>query len=74
MVRKLSRRMKLGIDEIEALERMPHEVAEVPRGRFIVREGDKPGRCMAILDGFLYRGKVTGDGGRQILSVHIQAI
>lgn len=71
MIRKLSRRMELGTDDIAVLERLPHKVKEVDRGRYIVREGDKPDLCMAIIDGFLYRSKVTGDGGRQILSIHI---
>ncbi len=71
LIRKLDRRVKLGAVEIEALERLPHHIAEVDRGRFIVREGDKPGHCMAIVEGFIYRNKITGDGGRQILSVHL---
>lgn len=71
LIAKLNRRVPLGRDEIQALENLPHRIDEVERGRYIVREGDTPGECMVVLSGFLYRSKIAGDGGRQIISVHL---
>lgn len=71
LIRKLNRRVQLGIEEIGALGRLPHHVVEVERGRYLVREGDAPGHCMGVLSGFLYRSKITSEGARQILSVHL---
>src|SRR5690606_19452549 len=42
------------------------------RGNYIVREGDKPNHACLLLSGFAYRHKIVGDGGRQILSVHVR--
>lgn len=72
LIRKLNRRVKLGADEIDALRRLPYEIDELDRGCYLVREGDAPGHCMALISGFLYRSKMTGDGARQIISVHLQ--
>jgi CRP-like cAMP-binding protein len=36
-----------------------------------MREGDKPERCAVLISGYAFRHKVTGDGSRQIVSLHI---
>ncbi len=36
-----------------------------------MREGDPPHQCGILLGGFAYRQKLTGDGARQIVSLHI---
>jgi CRP-like cAMP-binding protein len=38
---------------------------------YLVREGEPPEICALLITGFAYRHKVTGDGERQIMSVHM---
>ena len=38
---------------------------------YIVREGERPDRSCLLLSGFAFRHKVTVEGARQIVSVHI---
>lgn len=38
---------------------------------YMVREGDKVEHCQLLLSGFAYRHKITGDGQRQIIAVHM---
>lgn len=38
-------------------------------GQYLMREGDKPRSCALLLSGFVYRHKIVGDGGRQIVAV-----
>jgi CRP-like cAMP-binding protein len=40
-------------------------------GAYLVREGDLPQHCCVLVSGFAYRHKVTGDGQRQIMSIHM---
>jgi CRP-like cAMP-binding protein len=37
-----------------------------------VRDGERPIHSCLLLDGFAYRHKVTGEGGRQIMSIHMR--
>lgn len=72
MVTKLAQRTPLGAAERDALLSLPHRTAQLRRGSFIAREGEKPLRFCLLLSGFVYRYKLTGDGARQILAVHVQ--
>jgi CRP-like cAMP-binding protein len=38
---------------------------------YLVREGEKVEHCVLLLSGFAYRHKVTGEGQRQIIAVHM---
>jgi CRP-like cAMP-binding protein len=38
---------------------------------YLVREGEQPDYCAALVVGFAFRHKVTGDGARQIMSIHM---
>jgi CRP-like cAMP-binding protein len=40
-------------------------------GQYLLREGDRPRVCSFLTKGFAYRHKIVGDGGRQIVSIHI---
>jgi CRP-like cAMP-binding protein len=70
MVQRLGRRSPLAPADREALLGLPHNVRKLPAGTHIVRDGDAPDYCTLLLGGFAYRYKLTGDGGRQILSFH----
>jgi CRP-like cAMP-binding protein len=72
MVRKLEMLSPLEPADIEALLSLPHRLASIEAGAYLVREGDKADRCIVLLGGFVYRSKMTGSGARQILSVHLR--
>ena len=55
----------------EAIIALPHSVRTVNAGAYIVREGERPGRCWALLQGFAYRHKIVLDGARQIVGIHL---
>ena len=71
LLRKLERHVALSAADQGAVLALPHQVRAVEPGAYLVREGDVPGHCCVLLSGFAYRHKIVGDGGRQILSVHI---
>jgi CRP-like cAMP-binding protein len=71
MVRKLSKWAPLDEDDQAAILALPHETRLIGRANYIVREGDRPTRACVLLSGFAYRHKVVGNGGRQILALHM---
>jgi CRP-like cAMP-binding protein len=73
MVRRLERRSPLEEGDRNALLSLPHSVKKLAAGAHIVRDGDSVDHCSLLLSGFAYRYKLTGEGGRQIISLHIAA-
>src|SRR5687767_821172 len=73
MVRRLERRSPLGEADRQARLGLPHNVKKLPAGAHIVRDGDAPDYITLLLSGFAYRYKLTGEGGRQIISLHCAA-
>jgi CRP-like cAMP-binding protein len=71
MAKRLGRGGALDPPECEAIMAMPHMVREYEAGQYLLREGDRPRYCTFMLSGFIYRHKFVGDGGRQIVSIHI---
>ncbi len=71
MVRKLEGWGPLDAEDKQALFALPLIVREVPRGHFVVREGDKATHSCVLVSGFAYRQKIVGNGGRQILAIHV---
>jgi CRP-like cAMP-binding protein len=70
MVRRIERRSPLDRAERETLLGLPHNVKKLAASAHIVRDGDAPEFCTLLLSGFAYRYKLTGEGGRQIISLH----
>ena len=70
-VRKFETRAPLDDGDREALLNLPYELRSISANRYMVREGDRPRGATLILDGLAFRQKVTVEGMRQILSVHI---
>jgi CRP-like cAMP-binding protein len=68
---KLSSRFRLETHEIEALRSLPISTRSYEPGQYLLREGDRPKICAFLHTGFVYRHKIVGDGGRQIVSVHV---
>ena len=65
--------MRAPLDQADeqALLALPYRVQTVEPAVYVVREGQQPDRSCLILSGLAYRHKVTVEGGRQIVSVHI---
>jgi CRP-like cAMP-binding protein len=72
MVDKLRRWRPIAADDEAALLALPHRVIRLRPQEYMVREGDKPQHCCVMLSGFAFRHKVAGNGGRQILSIHMK--
>ena len=72
MLRKLHLWMKLDEADAEAVLNLPHRVRRLGAGDFLVRDGEKPTHSCLLLSGFAFRHKITGDGGRQIMSIHMK--
>jgi len=70
LVRKLQSITHLTAEEQQAVLDLPMTVRSYARGQDIVRDGDRPGECCLILDGFACRYKLLPDGRRQIMAFH----
>jgi CRP-like cAMP-binding protein len=70
-VRTLSLHGPLAAEDREALLALPCTLRTLDPQSYTVREGDAPTLCCILLSGFAYRQKLTGDGSRQIVSLHI---
>jgi CRP-like cAMP-binding protein len=67
----LELRTPLPESDRKALLALPYTLKSLAPGSYAVREGEVPTGCGVLVSGFAYRQKLTGDGGRQILSIHI---
>ena len=68
LTRHLEQFGPLSPEEKRALTSLVERVHEIGTNQDIVAEGDRPGDCKVILDGFAFRYKLLGDGRRQIMS------
>lgn len=71
MLRKFERRGPLDDGDRAALLALPYRLQTVEPAAYMVREGERPDRSCLIVSGFAYRHKVTIEGARQIVSIHI---
>jgi CRP-like cAMP-binding protein len=71
MLRKLESRGPLDAADRAALLALPFRTQTIEPAAYVVREGERPERSCLIVSGFAYRHKLTLEGARQILSVHI---
>jgi CRP-like cAMP-binding protein len=72
MVRKLEQWHPVTDEERAALLDLPHIIRELKAHQYIVWDGDRPQHACLLLSGFAYRHKMAGNGGRQILSIHMK--
>jgi CRP-like cAMP-binding protein len=72
MLPKLERWTPLGPDDRSAIAALPHKVRRVGPSHYVVREGDRTENSCLLLSGFAYRSKIVGDGGRQIVALHVK--
>src|SRR5829696_4935188 len=71
LVRRLEIVVSLTENERSALLHLPLQVMTLRADQDIVREGDRPSRSCALLEGFACTFKVTAEGKRQITAFHI---
>jgi CRP-like cAMP-binding protein len=71
MLRKFETREPLDDADRMALRSLPFRLQTIEPAVYIVREGAVPDRSCLVITGFAYRHKVTVEGLRQIVSVHI---
>jgi CRP-like cAMP-binding protein len=71
LLENLELRSPLADADRKAILALPFTLKSLAPGTYAVREGEPPTGCGVLVSGFAYRQKLTGDGGRQILSIHI---
>lgn len=71
MVRKFERRAQLDDSDRKALRGLPYDLKLMEAGRYIVREGSSPDHSALLISGLAYRHKITAEGARQIVSIHV---
>jgi CRP-like cAMP-binding protein len=72
MVHKLEHWKNLTDNDKKAVLALPYTKRFLSAGQHIVWDGDKPQYATLLLSGFAYRHKVAGNGGRQIMSIHMK--
>ena len=72
MVRRLSLWEPLSQEERAAILDLPHQRRRLAAAQYLVWDGDRPQNTCLLLSGFAYRHKSAGNGGRQILSIHMK--
>jgi CRP-like cAMP-binding protein len=71
LVRNLQLRSHLPKKDRDAVLGLPFTLRTLEPATYTVREADPPEFCTVLVSGFAYRQKLTGDGARQILAIHI---
>ncbi|QOG23421.1 MULTISPECIES: Crp/Fnr family transcriptional regulator [Bradyrhizobium] len=71
LITKLTVSNYLEGDDIRAIQNLQIRERRLDAREFIVRDGDRPNECCLLADGFAFRSKITADGLRQVLSIHI---
>ncbi|WP_331042023.1 Crp/Fnr family transcriptional regulator [Sphingomonas sp.] len=71
LLRRLEQHSSLSQEDRGAILALPYTLRTLEAHSYMVREGDPPTHCGVLVSGFAYRQKVTSEGARQILGLHI---
>lgn len=71
LLRNLELRTPLSQSAREAILGLPYSLRTLEPSTYLVREGDPPTKCGVLVSGFAYRQKITGEGARQIIAIHM---
>lgn len=71
LIEKLSRRDRLGPEEVAALEEAAEPPICVPAGQDLVRPHDRPSHSTLLLSGFCGRYTTLSDGRRQFTEINV---
>ena len=72
LVRKLEHWHPLDEAERRALLTLPHSTRDLPANQVVIWDGDRPQHTCLLVSGFAIRHKLAGNGGRQIMSIHMK--
>lgn len=72
MVARLQLREAISPEDAAAVLALPCTIRALDARAYIVWDGDRPQYSCLLLVGYAIRHKVVGDGGRQILSLHVR--
>ncbi|HEX8257922.1 MAG TPA: Crp/Fnr family transcriptional regulator [Allosphingosinicella sp.] len=72
MLDKLERHVRFQEEDRAAMLALPHTLRTVEPSKYIVREGDRAENACLLRSGFAFRHKTVGDGGRQIVAIHMK--
>jgi CRP-like cAMP-binding protein len=72
LARKLGSRNQLDDKDVAAILALPYTRRTFEPAAYVVREGEPPKKkCSFIVSGFAFRQKLTAQGARQIVSLHM---
>lgn len=71
LIRKLETITVLNRDDRDAIAALPLRAKSFEENQDLVRQGDRPSECCLLVEGFVCRYKVLGEGQRQIMSFHL---
>jgi CRP-like cAMP-binding protein len=71
VVRKINARTPLSSEDEKAILQLPCERRTFEPSSYLVREGERPVHCGALISGFAFRHKLTAQGARQIVAIHM---
>jgi CRP-like cAMP-binding protein len=71
LVHNLELRSPLPPADREAVLNLPHSLRTLEAGTYTIREADPPVHCAILVSGFAFRQKLSGNGLRQIVALHI---
>jgi CRP-like cAMP-binding protein len=71
-VRKLNLWCELGSRDQDDILSLPYQLRQLDAAQYLVWDGDKPQHSCLLRSGFAYRHKHAGNGGRQIVSIHMK--
>jgi CRP-like cAMP-binding protein len=72
MVRKLEYRLKLSVEDRDAVLALPFTLRNVEPRHFLARERELTTHSCTLLSGYAIRSKLVATGHRQILAIHIK--
>jgi CRP-like cAMP-binding protein len=72
MITRFEKRAPLSDNALAALRGLPFELNTYPKHAHLIREGERVKSAKLIVEGLAYRHKVTAEGARQILSLHMR--
>lgn len=67
-ITKLKRMAELNDDDLKALAKATEKPRKIPTKRDLIREGDRPGPCFVMLEGWACKYQLMPSGTRQILA------
>jgi CRP-like cAMP-binding protein len=71
LTRRLAPHFTLDQDDLAEIARLPATIRRHESGQYLLREGDRPKSCAFLLSGYVFRHKIVGDGGRQIVAISV---